>query len=173
MLERRHDQAAELDERLPARVDGAAAREQQYPQSLLALSRTRQGWRLNCEPAAGSANRVERVVFTAQSTFAAGVAADLEYRLAALAEVAGEAGALVASALDRPGTSAAGVPLRETNRIAITACARLDHRLREYPSRGSGDDRERVLIAVGVDTDHVIQLVCKHPTDPPFSRRVR
>jgi hypothetical protein len=34
------------------------------------------------------------------------------------------------------------------------------------------DDRDRVLVAMGVDADHVVQLVCEHPTDPP-TRRVR
>jgi hypothetical protein len=46
-----------------------------------------------------------------------------------------------------------------------------DRRLRDQSSRWRGDDRERVLIAVSVDTDDVVQFVCKHPTDPP-SRRV-
>ena len=45
-------------------------------------------------------------------------------------------------------------------------------RLRDYRTSGCGDDRERVLIAVGVDTDQVAHLLCKHSTDPP-TRRVR
>ena len=30
-------------------------------------------------------------------------------------------------------------------------------------------DREHVLIPMRVDADHVIQLICKHPSDPPAS----
>ena len=91
------------------------------------------------------------------------LAADLEHRLAALGEVAGETGAVMAGALDRPDASAARVPLREAQRLGVAARARPHHRLRQHRSRRRGHDRERVLIAVRVDTDHVIHLVCKHP----------
>ena len=42
LVGRGHDHAAELDERDPAHVDGAAPSEQQHPQRLLPLSRARQ-----------------------------------------------------------------------------------------------------------------------------------
>jgi hypothetical protein len=35
--------------------------------------------------------------------------------------------------------------------------------LRHHRPRARGNDRERVLIAVRIDTDQVVQLVCKHP----------
>ena len=91
------------------------------------------------------------------------MATDLEYRLAALAEVARETGPVMAGTLDRPGTNAARVLLREAERVGVPACARSHHRLGQDGSRRSNNDRECVLVAVRVDTDHVIHLVCKHP----------
>ncbi len=114
LLGRGHDHAAQLDEREPTHVDGAAPRKQQHPQRLLALARARQRQRLGREPGAGSPDRVERVVLATQPPLAAGVTADLEHRLAALGEVARETGTVVAGALDRPGTNAARVLLRES-----------------------------------------------------------
>jgi len=91
------------------------------------------------------------------------VAADLEHRLAAIGEVASEPGAVVAGTLYRPGTHPTGVAFREAQCVRVPASGRSHHRLREHRSRGSDNDSERVLIAVRVDTDHVIHLVCKHP----------
>ena len=118
MLGRGHDHAAELDERDATDVDGAAPREQQHAQRLLPLSRAWQRQRLSRKPGTCSADRVERVVLAAQSPLRAGVAADLEHRLAAIAQVASQPGAVVAGALDRPGTNAARVPFREAKRLA-------------------------------------------------------
>ncbi len=39
----------------------------------------------------------------------------------------------------------------------VAACARRHRPLRDHRARRRGDDRERVLIAMGVDTDHVVQ----------------
>jgi hypothetical protein len=54
-----------------------------------------------------------------------------------------------------------------------------DSRARERPpllrDHGAGarvDDRQGVLVAVGVDANRVVQFICKHQTDPP-TRRVR
>jgi hypothetical protein len=78
----------------------------------------------------------------------------------------------MARTLDGPDTTAARVLVCEEARGRVTVSARCHYRLRKYCTRARGDDRERVLIAMGVDSDHVVQLVCKHPTDPP-TRRVR
>jgi hypothetical protein len=107
--------------------------------------------------------RVERVVFAAQPPFDAGLATDLEHRLTTVRQVTGEPGAVVAGALDRPGTNAAGVPLGEAKRLSVASHVRAHGGLSEHRSCGSTNDSERVLIAVRVDTDHVIHLVCKHP----------
>jgi hypothetical protein len=55
------------------------------------------------------------------------------------------------------------VSLGEPHRLGVAVRVSSHHRLRNYRTRARGDDRERVLIAMGVDTDHVVQLVCKHP----------
>ena len=69
----------------------------------------------------------------------------------------------MASPLDRPSTTTPGVPLRKAKRVGVAARFRAHDRLREHHSRRSSNDSQRVLIAVRVDTDHVIHLVCKHP----------
>jgi hypothetical protein len=69
----------------------------------------------------------------------------------------------VAGALDRPDTNTARVPLRETERVGVATCARSHNLLRQHSPRRSNNERECVLIAMRVHTDHVIHLVCKHP----------
>ena len=123
--------------------------------------------RLTDEPAAGGPDRIQPIILATQPPLTAGLAANLEHRLVALGKEAAETRAVMTGTLDRPQTSARRVPLRETTRLGIAASACLDNGLRDHRSRASGNDRERVLIAVGIDTDHVVQLVCKHPTDPP------
>ena len=160
---RGHDHAAELDERDSTYVDGTPTRKQQHAQRLLPLSRAWQGERLGREPSTRCADRVEWIVFAAQSPLDTRVAADLEHRFTAISEVASKPRAVMAGALDRPATNTVRVPLREAQRVGVAACTRSYHRLRQHSSRGSNNDRECVLIAVRVDTDHVIHLVCKHP----------
>ncbi len=109
MLGCRDDHAAQLDERDPTDVDGAASREQEHPQRLLPLPRARERHRVGGEPCACGSDRVQWVVLAAQSTLAPGLAADLEHRLAALGEVTSQPSAVMASALDRPGTNARSV----------------------------------------------------------------
>ena len=81
--------------------------EQQHGQRLLALAGAWQRQRLGRKSCTCSADRVERVVFAAQSPLSASVAADLERRFTALGEGTREPGAVVAGALDRPDTNAA------------------------------------------------------------------
>src|SRR6266545_697780 len=109
------------------------------------------------------ADRVKRVVFAAQSPLRAGVPTDLEHLLAAIGEVASQPGAVMAGTLDRPNANTARLTLREAKRLRVTAPGSANHRLRQHRSSWSDNDSERVLIAVRVDTDHVIHLVCKHP----------
>jgi hypothetical protein len=117
---------------VPASADGAAPREQQHPQRLLLLSRARQCQRLGRESGSGGADRLEGVVLAAQSPFGARRAAHLEHRLAALAQIADKTGTVVASALNRPDTSAAAAALCEPDRLCVTACVRADDRVRDY-----------------------------------------
>jgi len=66
-------------------------------------------------------------------------------------------------AFDRPDAHAARVSVRDAQRLSVTTSVRADHGLTQHRSRRCDNDRERVLIAVRVDTDHVVHLVCKHP----------
>jgi hypothetical protein len=127
------------------------------------LARAWQGQRVGGEPGAGSPDRIQRVVLTAQPPLATGLAADLEQPLALRSTEASQTSAVITGALDRPETNATRVPVREAERGGVAASARLHPSLRDHRSPGSGHDRDRVLIAVRVDTDHLVQLVCKHP----------
>jgi len=69
----------------------------------------------------------------------------------------------MAGALDSPDTRTARMPIREAKRCGVTASPRRHHRLRNHRPRAGGNDRQCVPIAVRVDTDHIVQLVCKHP----------
>ncbi len=75
----------------------------------------------------------------------------------------------MAGALNRPGASALGVLVREPQRLGVTAVTRSDGPLRDNSTRRRRDHRQHVLIPVRVNADHVVQLICKHPTDPPAS----
>jgi hypothetical protein len=88
----------------------------------------------------------------AQPPLDAGVPADFEDRFTLTGQVASEPGAVVAGALDCPGTNATLVLLREAERVGVPAYARSHNRLGQDSSRGSNNDRERVPIAVRVDT---------------------
>jgi hypothetical protein len=45
--------------------------------------------------------------------------------------------------------------------VAVTACG--DGRLEDDRAAANVDDRERVRVAVRVDTNDVVQLICEHP----------
>ena len=149
-------------QRDPAHVDGAAASKQQQPQRLASVPRSRQGERLARQRCASSADRLERVVLPLQPPLVASARADLEHRLAAAAQLASKPGTVVACALDRPDASAS-LLLCEAQCLRISASART-HRSLPHNDTGCRDhNRQRVLVAVRVDTNHVIHLICKHP----------
>ena len=168
------DHAAKLSKCSAAYVDGASACDQQQPQRLASLPVARKGERLvgKCRPC--RADRVERVVFAAQAALRSWCAADLEHPLATAGEVTREPGAVTARALDRPGTPAVrGLAHEAQRRLVATRICR-DRLPGQHRSRGCSNDRQDVLVQVSIDTDHVVQFICKHPIDPPSSvRRVR
>ena len=51
---------------------------------------------------------------------------------------------------------------RERERVAVTVCARLDHRFQQERPARRGRQGERVRIAVCVDADDDIERVCNH-----------
>jgi hypothetical protein len=55
------------------------------------------------------------------------------------------------------------VLLGKTHRGRVAASGRGHRSLRDNAPGLRSDDRERVLVAVGINTDHVVQFICKHP----------
>ena len=53
--------------------------------------------------------------------------------------------------------------ISEPQRLRVAARLSGSRCLSDDSSRASIDNCKGVLIAMGVDTDHVVQLVCKHP----------
>jgi hypothetical protein len=50
-------------------------------------------------------------------------------------------------------------------RVPLAICER--RRLEHDSAAAHVDDSERMRVAMRIDTDHVVQLVCKHPYRPP------
>ena len=120
---------------------------------------------------AGGADGVELVVFAMEPPLAAAGVVDLVHLLALALHVPDKPGAVVAGALDRPESIAGSVPVCEADGVRVAACAGGCCPLRNHRARPRFDDRDRVLVAMGVGADHVIQLVCEHPTDLSDSPR--
>jgi hypothetical protein len=158
------DDSAKLGQRFAADVDGAATRDQQQPQRLAPLTSPREreyvaGERGPCDP-----GRVQRVVFAAQPTLAARDATDLEHALSACMEIAAETGAVAAGTLDRPGAAAGCVLLGEAKQLAVAVRVRGRRRSRDNGAGRRRHDRYHMLVAVGINAEHVVQFVCKHQT---------
>jgi hypothetical protein len=85
--------------------------------------------------------------------------------LAAAAEEAGETGTERAGAFDRERSPARRVPVDELQSLRVAVAASDDRRLENDHAAHDLHDRERMRIAVRIDTDHVVQLICKHPRD--------
>jgi len=78
-------------------------------------------------------------------------------------EEAREASTERACSLDRESTPTRRVLFdqREGERVAVAI--RDDRRLENDRAADDLHDRERVRVAVRIDTDDVVQLICKHP----------
>ena len=68
-----------------------------------------------------------------------------------------------AGALDRENTPAGSVLIGKTKHARVTLTIGDRGRLQHHTTAAHLDDRERVRVAVRVNTNHVIQLICKHP----------
>jgi hypothetical protein len=107
--------------------------------------------------------RVERVVLAPQPPLATAGTTDFMQPLLAPSQIAGEPGPVMGRSFDRPDTHARGVLVGEADGLPRAAAIGANRPLRNERPAGRGHDRERVLISVRVDTDHVIHLVCEHP----------
>ena len=88
--------------------------------------------------------------------------ADLEHLLTAAGQEARETGTERGSTFDSERSPTRCVPVDELQRVCIAVTAR-DNRLLEDDRAGDDvHDRERMRVTVRVDTDHVVQLICKH-----------
>jgi hypothetical protein len=114
------------------------------------------------EDAARRPDRVERVALAARAPLAP-QAPDLEHPLTLAADEASQAGAEGARTLDCEGPPARRVLVGQLQGARVAAATRGDARLEDDSSRTHLDDRERVHVAVRVDADHVVELICKHP----------
>ncbi len=54
--------------------------------------------------------------------------------------------------------------LGELQCLCVAVAVRLDGRLENKSATNDVHDRERVRVAMRVDTDDVVQLICKHPS---------
>ncbi len=88
--------------------------------------------------------------------------------------MAGKPGAVVPDAFDRPNAAAVAVLLDKPQRLRITARTRTHRPLRHHSAARRDNDREHMLVAVRVDANDMIHLICKHPVrSSGFTRRVR
>src|SRR5207244_11412303 len=120
-------------------------------------------WPALGEDAAGGPDRVERVGLADRAALAP-QAPHLEHPLALAGEEAREAGAEGAAAFNRERPSTRRVFSRELQSARVASAVRGHTRLEDDPASPNLDDGERVPVAVRVDPDHVVQLICKHPT---------
>jgi hypothetical protein len=51
----------------------------------------------------------------------------------------------------------------ELQRVCVAIAARHDRRLEDDQAADDLHDRQRMRVAVRIDTDDVVQLICKHP----------
>jgi hypothetical protein len=52
-----------------------------------------------------------------------------------------------------------------SKRVSVAAAVSGHRRLEHHRTAADIDDPDRVLVAVRVDTDHEVQLICKHLID--------
>jgi len=157
------EQVAQLAETGAARVDGAFAGGHQGAQRLSFAAGARLAGMLLGEHAPRRPDRVERVGLAARAALAP-QPPDLEHPLPLADQETGQAGAEGACSLDRERAPPRRVGACELKSARVAGIVRVHARLEDDATRAHLDDRERVRVAVRVDTDHVVQLICKHPT---------
>jgi len=69
----------------------------------------------------------------------------------------------LSGAFNRERSSTRRVLVDELQRVRVAVAARGDGRLEQHSSAHDLHDSESVRVAVRVDTDDVVQLICKHP----------
>ena len=161
-LRRGDQQVSQLAEPGALGIDGALASSNQCLQRRALAARAGRRGRSLAKHAARRADRVERVGLAARAALPPQLA-DLEHPLTADVEEARQAATEGAGSFDRERAPTGRVRLDKTERgLVAIASRRPSPRIRPRPSRAN--NREQVRVAVRVDTDDVIQLICKHRT---------
>ena len=170
LLARGDDERLEVVDRLRARADRAAARDQQNADGFAVAAGARLREVFALERFAGGADRIELVGLGAVAPRRALGAVDLDDPFAVGEHEHGQAGAEAAGGLDRPDARAVGVPACEAQQPLVAERVGRDRRLRCHDS-GAGRDRGgRVRVAVGVDADDVVRVLCEHAHPRPPAR---
>ena len=86
-------------------------------------------------------------------------------------EEARQAGTERAGALDRERTPTRRMLVDELQRLRVAVAARDDRHLEHDRAADDLHDRERMRVTVWIDTDDVVQLICKHPVTDLQPRR--
>ena len=162
-LGRGDQEVSQLTEPGPLGVDRPLARSGQRLQRLALTAGTWCCRPLAGEHTAGGADRVKRVGLAARAPLPA-QSANLEHPLTAPAEEAGQPATERAGAFDRERAPSVRVLLGKLERARVAVAARRNIRLKDDCAGDDLDDRQRVRVAVRVNTDDVVQLICEHPT---------
>jgi len=59
------------------------------------------------------------------------------------------------------------VQIGKAKKLCVALATRGRVRLEHHAAASNVHDRERMGVTVRVDTDHVVQIICKHPFRPP------
>jgi hypothetical protein len=151
----RDQQVAQLAEAGTLGVDCAFAGGHQRLQRLAFTASPRRRRPLLCEHAAGRTDSVERVGLAARAPLPP-QPAHLEHPLTA-------AGTERTSSLNSERAPTCCVLVDELEGVCVPLVTRGDVRLEHDRAADHVHDRERVCVAVRVDTNHVVQLICEHP----------
>ena len=110
----------------------------------------------------GRPDSVERVGLAARAALPP-QPADLEHLLTTATQEARQTGTERTGPLDRERASTCGALIDELQRLCVPLAVRTDGRLEDHSAADDLNDRDRVPVALRVDTNHVVQLICKHP----------
>jgi hypothetical protein len=156
-------QVVQLAEPGPLGVDRSFARSDKCLQRLAFPTRTRCRGPLLGEHAAGRADSVQGVGLATRAALPA-QAADLEHPLTAPGQKASQAGTKRPCPFDSERATSCAEFLDELQRPCVTVAVRVDDRLEDDSAADDLDDRDRMRVAVWINTDDVVQLICKHPS---------
>jgi hypothetical protein len=155
------DQRFEVVDRLGPCSDRATTGDQEHPERFAVAATTGLSEMLAGERFAGGTDSVELIGLGAVATGGPGRPVDLNDPFASLQQERGEPGSVAAAGFDRPDSTAGRVQLREPQDPLVAERVAWDRLRVGDRAGGSDDDRGGVRVAVGVDTDDVVDLVCE------------